>query len=148
MGAIKDRSTVDLATAVRFSQLTVDSCDHTWLAIILGGVKDAADGYCKNSFVIEDKFECPILDDDGLEQEREIDDGVEMWILRKFTRAATYRTAGSNEISDAEVGSIKLDKKDWAELMPFVRFNEPRIDENSDSNLSYRAIRPYRDYFI
>lgn len=146
MGAIKDRSTVDLKTAIRFSQLTVDTCDNTWLSILLGGVKDAADGYCNNNFVLEDKYGCPILDDDGEEQERDIDDGVETWILRKFTRIATYRASGSNEISDAEVGSIKLDKKDWAELMPFVKFDEPRITEDSQSNLSYTRLRSDRYY--
>ena len=147
MGAIADRSIVDLESACKFAGLITNDCDAIWLEILLGGVKDLADGLCQNKFVKENEFEVPILDDDGNEQELNIPNGVEMWVLRKFARVARYRISGSNEVVDVEDSSIKPDRRDWTELGPFIKYNGPRKSQTSESNLSYRVEWPDGDYY-
>lgn len=137
MGAIKDRSKVQLEDAILFSRVDREECDFFILSLVLDGIKEAADNICNNKFIKVDDCGCPILDEDGKEQEEEIPATVEKWILRRFAREVQYPISGNNESSEAEIGSIKLDKKDWAELLPAINFNaKSRKFKNSESNLS------------
>lgn len=145
MGAIKDRSVVEVEQAINFSKVDAGyDCDGFIMSLILDGVKEAADYVCQNRFVLREDgayFGTDIIyDDDGEEQPIDIPAGVEMWILRKFARIVQYPMAGNNLVTDAEIGSVKLDARDWAELNPYIDHNaKSRTTEDSESNLSYRG---------
>lgn len=142
MGAIKDRSVVDLDMAAEFACIPVSRCNSTMLGFILDGIKESADSVCQNRFIKREGGAYyatkPIYDDDGNEQDDDIPSGVEAWILRKFARCVQFKMSGNNSVTNFEIDSVKLDARDWAELTPFIDYNAgPRTTEDSQGNFTY-----------
>ena len=124
MGAIKSRSKVTVSNCMKFAHLNDSDQDcRLEYQLMLDAIKELADDYCDNPFILEDEDGDPVLDDDENEQPQDIPSYVELWIMRKFARINEYRLSGNNKLNTADIGSIHLDSRDWAELINAVKFD-------------------------
>lgn len=124
MGAIKDRSTITVEHCLTHCRMapTTDATELFIYGMMLDSIKEAADHICDNPFVVEDEDGCPVLDEDGEQQPVAVPSVVELWILRKFAKINEYRLAGDNNNNMDGLGSITIDKRDWKELTPAMKF--------------------------
>ena len=122
VGAIKDRSKITVSNCLKFAHLNDQDCKIEY-QLMLDAIKELADDYCDNPFILEDEDGEPILDDNEAEQIVPIPSYIELWIMRKFARVNEYRMSGNNTLSTADIGSVSLDSRDWAELINAVKFD-------------------------
>lgn len=124
MGAIKDRSVTTLEDCLNYARLDSpeDELTEKVLNRVLTGIKELGDFICNNLFVQEDSDGEPVLDDNYAMTEVDIPMLVEVWVMRKFVSLTEYRISGKNNITLSDIGAIVPDKRDFAELQPYIKY--------------------------
>lgn len=124
MGAIKDRSVTVLRDCTTYGRLDYPTDEDTLAVLnrVLVAVKELGDFICSNKFVLEDEDGKPIKDSNNEFTEVDIPMLVEVWIMRKFVTLTEYRLSGKNKLTLADIGAIVPDKRDHAELQPYIKY--------------------------
>ena len=106
--AILDRSTTDLAALKEHLEIPESDTTHdTYLTKLLRRVKSKADAYCSNPFLDEDT-----------EEELEIPDYVEQWVLEVCAKKFRVRENSLRSESLSGDGSFTLGDLDYEDLFP------------------------------